>query len=45
MKSQKNLMIMMAVNMMKHMKTQTQQVKTNIKKTVIGFMEIVIVEK
>ena len=45
MKSQKNLMIMMAVNLMKRMKTQTQQVKTNIKKIAIGFMEIVIVEK
>ena len=38
-------MIMMAVNLMKHMKTQTQQVKTNTKNIVIGFMEIVTAEK
>ena len=45
MKSQINLTIMMAVNLMKRMKMQTQLQKTNIKKIVIGFMGIATAEK
>ena len=38
------MLTMMVVNLMKRMRMQTQQKKTNIKKIAIGFMETVIAE-